>query len=723
MATRSVTRHSVFGDAGELPHNVLPTNRQVAQHFLHMKKRKNDSNKDKYRAVSDAVISLWNKATIPTMHYRSVIKRVETMISTGSELSRSKSSSARQSTFLATLDSLFDIAACKCSMSYDNSTKQVSISCNCPRNLKVPPDELLFLYDQRNSRKMFMANLDFQATNRLQKRLQRKIEEETRCKMPRKFSSAESNLNLSEEESSNSCASDQSVAEDSDDEVLHDSDDKSSSIDDVASDDISSRSDDDVAEGQMRIPLPNLAKEADRYGISDRAAASLATAVLIDVGFITKQNQSFVIDKNKVHRERLNLRKGLQRDMRQSPKGITSIYFDGRRDTTLVKVNRSGKWYGDTTVENHYVLVEEPGSSYLTHVTPSSGRSTDIANSIVTVIREQDASDSILAIGCDSTNANVGSRGGVIRHLEVALGRPLNWFICLLHTNELPLRHLFTTLDGPTSGATSFSGPIGRELHHCELKHIANFTKITSQHSMPVLDEDVVADLSCDQKYLYDIVTAIRTGVVSENLSARKPGPLNHSRWLTFANRVCRLYVATDNPSANLCIITHFIVTNYAANWFNIKHNPSCTYGARHVYHATQLLKELSSETAAIVKPYISRSAYFAHSENILIAMLADSDKSIRSRAVDIILQQRLQASTAAIRLFKVPPINYDATNYVDLINWEDIQEPPLTMKLTDDDIAKFSNEPLTLNYKNHTQGVERCIKLVTDASKAVYGF
>ncbi|KAK0057091.1 hypothetical protein Bpfe_013455 [Biomphalaria pfeifferi] len=192
-------------------------------------------------------------------------------------------------------------------------------------------------------------------------------------------------------------------------------------VDDVASDDISSRSDDDVAEGQMRIPLPNLAKEADRYGISDRAAASLATAVLIYVCSITKQNQSFVIDKNKVHRERLNLRKGLQRDMRQSPKGITSIYFDGRRDTTLVKVNRSGKWYGDTTVENHYVLVEEPGSSYLTHVTPSSGRSTDIANSIVTVIREQDASDSILAKCCDSTNANVGSKGGVIRHLEDVL--------------------------------------------------------------------------------------------------------------------------------------------------------------------------------------------------------------------------------------------------------------------------------------------------------------
>ena len=59
----------------------------------------------------------------------------------------------------------------------------------------------------------------------------------------------------------------------------------------------------------------------------------------------------------------------------------------------------------------------------------------------------------------------------------------------------------------------------------------------------------------------------------------------------------------------------------------------------------------------------------------------------------------------------------------MDLIDWEDIHEPPVTMKLTDDNIAKFSNAPLTLNYKNHTQGVERCIKLVTDASKAVYDF
>jgi len=40
----------------------------------------------------------------------------------------------------------------------------------------------------------------------------------------------------------------------------------------------------------MRIPLPNLAMQADRFGVSDRAAAALATATLIDVGMIQKDD-------------------------------------------------------------------------------------------------------------------------------------------------------------------------------------------------------------------------------------------------------------------------------------------------------------------------------------------------------------------------------------------------------------------------------------------------
>ena len=52
------------------------------------------------------------------------------------------------------------------------------------------------------------------------------------------------------------------------------------------------------------------------------------------------------------------------------------------------------------------------------------------------------------------------------------------------------------------------------------------------------------------------------------------------------------------------------------------------------------------------------------------------------------------------------------------------LTEPPLIKALTDEQIQKIKEEPLVVKkYPNHTQSVERSIKLVTDASKAVYGF
>ncbi|KAG0714883.1 hypothetical protein GWK47_013237 [Chionoecetes opilio] len=39
------------------------------------------------------------------------------------------------------------------------------------------------------------------------------------------------------------------------------------------------------------------------------------------------------------------------------------------------------------------------------------------------------------------------------------LGRKLFWSICVLHTNELPCAPLITSIDGPTSSDTGFTGP------------------------------------------------------------------------------------------------------------------------------------------------------------------------------------------------------------------------------------------------------------------------
>ena len=56
--------------------------------------------------------------------------------------------------------------------------------------------------------------------------------------------------------------------------------------------------------------------------------------------------------------------------------------------------------------------------------------------------------DTLRAIGADSTTVNAENKNGAIRLLKCLLKRPLHWFICSLHVNELPLRHLCKKLIG-----------------------------------------------------------------------------------------------------------------------------------------------------------------------------------------------------------------------------------------------------------------------------------
>ena len=47
-------------------------------------------------------------------------------------------------------------------------------------------------------------------------------------------------------------------------------------------------------------------------------------------------------------------------------------------------------------------------------------------------------------------------------------------FACMLHANELPLRHLLAKIDGETIGPQAFSGPNGKLLASCRNLPIVN---------------------------------------------------------------------------------------------------------------------------------------------------------------------------------------------------------------------------------------------------------
>jgi len=70
-------------------------------------------------------------------------------------------------------------------------------------------------------------------------------------------------------------------------------------------------------------------------------------------------------------------------------------------------------------------------------ITPTSGTTKSIEQAITDYFLERGLSMvCLLAVGCDGTNVNVGTNGGIIHLLENRLNKPLQWIICLLHMNE-----------------------------------------------------------------------------------------------------------------------------------------------------------------------------------------------------------------------------------------------------------------------------------------------
>jgi hypothetical protein len=311
----------------------------------------------------------------------------------------------------------------------------------------------------------------------------------------------------------------------------------------------------------------------------------------------------------------------------------------------------------------------------------------------------------------------------VIRLFEKSLNRPLQWFICLLHANELPLRHLIISLDGPTSGPKAFSGKIGSCLKNVEKMPVVSFQKI--EFDCPVVE---VTDLSSDQAYLLRICSSIMTGNFPKVLEKKSPGALNHARWLTTANRILRLYVSTVNPSEVLLILVEFIMKVYAPMWFSIKSEPSCLMGAKHVFKTIKLTRYLPENLKQVIEPVINRNGFFAHPENVILSMLGDSRRNIRKQAVDHILRVRKKRKPEKeVRKFTVPKINFDAKSYQSIVQWKTSEEPPVTMYLSNEELKQIVIDPgeILSDIKGmpcHTQSVERGIKLVTEAAKLVCG-
>ena len=150
---------------------------------------------------------------------------------------------------------------------------------------------------------------------------------------------------------------------------------------------------------------------------------------------------------------------------------------------------------------------------------------------------------------------------------------------------------------------------------------------------------------------------------ISQELENRSPGKLSHARWLTTANIILRLYVATTTPTQTLKELATFIVKVYAPGWFRIKCNPKVTNGAMNLWETIKSCTYLSGENQKIVFKSIQNNAYFAHPENMLLSMLVDKREHIKKLALRRIINARSRKqSSKQVRMFQIPKIDFGAS-------------------------------------------------------------
>lgn len=371
--SRSQFTDEIFGICAEFSQNQLPTKLDVIKNILFYKidnGEKFASNKEFIKRTAERVKTVWCKTGIPIVEDTSIERCLTKIYEKYMLLKKKKNYKCYESeveSLKTEMKSLFDICKCKCEK-----------KCDCSYDSKVPKTEVQFLVDQRSERRMFLGTIDPNAT--------RKAEALERRKQ-------------------NNCTdSPISKRRDTKETVQP-----------------SRRPFTPLALSPIKtkyIPLTNVARECQRFGVSHVASASLLNAFMVDTKRASANN---MIDRNQIQRNiskfnnecaKTHLDK-IQKYVNEST--CIGLFFDGKKDkTNNFELNEETlQKHPRIQTEEHYSIVLQPNNMYYCTVTPNGSKAIDIARAICDKIRTDNINvDKIRFIGGDGTPTNTGEHGG-----------------------------------------------------------------------------------------------------------------------------------------------------------------------------------------------------------------------------------------------------------------------------------------------------------------------
>ena len=340
-----------------------------------------------------------------------------------------------------------------------------------------------------------------------------------------------------------------------------------------------------------------------------------------------------LIDKCKLDRAKAQVKIVSERKDLENKINLVCLGVDGKLDqatqTSRITNSPEGELLKKSIEpEHHLTLTYEDGKStgtYLTHRTiPVIGATILVlANETFTFLQEFNSVESIQAVLLDNTATITGPINGLVVKLEELLKRKLHLIGCALHQNELPLRALFKKLDGMTTGPGSFSGLIGKRCaENIQDTHQVLIEPVTNPIVDGYIPEEVLKDLSCDQRLLFEYCKGIGSGKVVCKWTAYKIGPLNHARWLALAICLLCLYTRDNEPNQSLKKLVY--CPGLRSTMVRIKISSKLHDSPRLLFSAIvfQLNILPFNDVICIVKQNIKNNAFYLRPENLLYAMM-----------------------------------------------------------------------------------------------------
>lgn len=409
---------ALFGEAKEMSDEYLPTHGDILLHYLFLNEKQNISFKEVTPYVTDKIIEIWHNFPLPILQRKSIHKKLGRFLDQHHGVIKNKHMQPHLlADFRVLLGTLFWVSKCTCDLLTSN--------CTC---YNVPLFMKSFIVDQLTHRRMTISQ----------------------------FVETIPQPTISTEMQTQGLSSDDTW--------------EPSIPTGAASMDYEEEGE-PAARGPytQNVTLSNFAIKCDRYGVSHRAAAALASGLMKDLNIKDKNDQMLIVDKNKVQRERNRCRnEALKKRLDTST--LLAFAFDSRKDETLVSEMIHNKLHTRKIKEPHMVVVREPNSTYLGYIISTEETAEAKCHQLIDFFGKNDISlDSLVAILSNGEPVNTGVRGGIIRLFEQHLKRSLHWCVCLLHFNELPLRHLYDALEkSVTTGPGTSTGQLSALLANCD---------------------------------------------------------------------------------------------------------------------------------------------------------------------------------------------------------------------------------------------------------------